>query len=273
MTTVPPSELYHYTTGDGPPLLLVNAAYQTADSWKTVVNSLRNDFTVIAVDLPNQGKSPVAAQLQTVADYGSALCEFLRYKKLQPNALTCLGLSLGADILLDLRYNRGIEFRCMLTCGATPTGIDAYVMQHVNVQLECLRDYGVTAMARVMLQKAFSPHFYAQYPAMTNFVVRHIKTTFEHRPQALEALLLATRPNPLTRRRVDSGLGHLTFVQGTEDLLYPLSLYENYGPDLGIEITPVKGGHAYAMERPKEACQLIRSAYAASGHRPLDDRS
>lgn len=253
--------LYHYVTGEGPPLLILNGVYQAADSWKSLVKALQGHFTVIGVDLPNQGKSPTDAGLASLPRYADVVTDFITLKKLQPAELACFGFSFGADILLDLQANRGLGLGCAIAASATPTAVDRYVNQYVDAQLAALCAHGVEAMMSIVLQKIFSPYFCQKYPGYASLLMRHLKELFGHRPAALAALVEATRPWRTRAPDWSTRPRPFELLIGREDLLYPAYLFEDYGPGLGIAPTLVTGGHAFPMEQTAETAALIRAAW------------
>lgn len=92
--------------GDGPPLLLLHGAWSDGREWRLQLESLADDFTVIAWDAPGCGGSfdpPASFRLPDYADAVAALVDTL--------GLACphmLGLSFGGGLALEV-YRRHPE--------------------------------------------------------------------------------------------------------------------------------------------------------------------
>lgn len=93
------SRLRYFTTGTGPPLVLLHTVRTQLDYFQRVVPALRDEFTVYALDLPGMGWSDVVPH----ARYGEpelrgAVVEFIRTLDLR--GVTLAGESMGAAIAL-----------------------------------------------------------------------------------------------------------------------------------------------------------------------------
>ncbi|KLO43480.1 alpha/beta hydrolase [Mycobacterium nebraskense] len=91
------SRLRYFTTGTGPPLVLLHTVRTQLDYFQRVVPALWDDFTVYALDLPGMGWSDV----RPGARYGEdelrgAVVEFVR--TLDLDSVTLTGESMGAAL-------------------------------------------------------------------------------------------------------------------------------------------------------------------------------
>ncbi len=93
------SRLRYFTTGTGPPLVLVHTVRTQLDYFQRIIPALWDEFTIYAVDLPGMGWSDIVPG----ARYGepelrSAVVEFIRMLDL--HEVTLAGESMGAAIAL-----------------------------------------------------------------------------------------------------------------------------------------------------------------------------
>jgi pimeloyl-ACP methyl ester carboxylesterase len=93
------SRLRYFTTGTGPPLVLLHTVRTQLDYFQRVVPALWDEFTVYALDLPGMGWSDIVPG----ARYGeeelrSAVVEFIRTLALRE--VTLAGESMGAALAL-----------------------------------------------------------------------------------------------------------------------------------------------------------------------------
>ncbi|WP_059014365.1 alpha/beta hydrolase [Mycobacterium sp. M26] len=93
------SRLRYYTTGTGPPLVLIHTVRTQLDYFQRVIPRLLDRFTVYAVDLPGMGWSDIVAnQSFEEADFRSAIVDFVQGLDLR--AVTLAGESLGGAVAL-----------------------------------------------------------------------------------------------------------------------------------------------------------------------------
>jgi pimeloyl-ACP methyl ester carboxylesterase len=88
--------------GSGPVLLLIHGMAGALDTWRAVIDSLADDATVLAVDLPGHGSSGPGG-----GDYSlGSLAAFLRdvLMALGHDRVTLVGHSLGGGIAMQFSY-------------------------------------------------------------------------------------------------------------------------------------------------------------------------
>lgn len=89
--------LVQYTdTGKGPVLLCVHGWMHDAGTFKQLTDSLSEKYRVVALDLPNFGKSQITIDLITLKDYATFLQSFVQ--KLGITDYTYIGHSMGGQI-------------------------------------------------------------------------------------------------------------------------------------------------------------------------------
>ncbi|MGY2743515.1 alpha/beta fold hydrolase [Arthrobacter sp. UYCu723] len=86
--------------GHGPPLVLLHGAYEDSRVWRRQLESLSDEFTVIAWDAPGCGRSDDPPPDFSGKDLGDALTGFLRAAV--PGKPHVLGLSMGSGIALEM---------------------------------------------------------------------------------------------------------------------------------------------------------------------------
>jgi pimeloyl-ACP methyl ester carboxylesterase len=99
-STVRGARMHAVATGEGPPVVLVHGYGVSGTYMLPLARELASTCTVLVPDLPGQGKSDPLPALQSIADLGDVLDEWLR-----ANAITrpCLvANSLGCQVVTDL---------------------------------------------------------------------------------------------------------------------------------------------------------------------------
>lgn len=93
------SRLRYFTTGTGPPLVLLHTVRTQLDYFQRVMPALSDEFTVYALDLPGMGWSDIVPSARyNEPELRSAVVEFIR--TLDLHEVTLAGESMGAAISL-----------------------------------------------------------------------------------------------------------------------------------------------------------------------------
>jgi pimeloyl-ACP methyl ester carboxylesterase len=94
------SRLRYFTTGTGPPLVLLHTVRTQLDYFQRVAPALWDEFTVYALDLPGMGWSDIVPGARySEPELRSAVIEFIRMLDLRE--VTLVGESMGAAIALS----------------------------------------------------------------------------------------------------------------------------------------------------------------------------
>ncbi len=95
-------EIAYRAAGSGPVLLLVHGMAGSSETWKHVIPSLAEHYTVLAPDLLGHGESAKPRADYSLGAHASLLRDLLDY--LGHQRVTCIGQSLGGGIVLQFAY-------------------------------------------------------------------------------------------------------------------------------------------------------------------------
>jgi pimeloyl-[acyl-carrier protein] methyl ester esterase len=111
------AELYVEVNGNGPDLVLLHGWGLNVRVWDGLVDALRDQFRLIAVDLPGHGRSAWSAGRNTPAEQA-----WLLHSTLAPisNRYSLLGWSLGGQIALDLAAAMPAQIDKLVLVATTP---------------------------------------------------------------------------------------------------------------------------------------------------------
>ncbi len=121
--------LHHMRAGSGPPLLLVHGIGSSHRSFDPVVEALAADFTVVSVDLPGFGDSPLLHRTPTMRALADACAEVVA----DDGPFAVAGNSLGGGVALHL----ALDGRARAACALCPVGfVEGWERPwlHVNVR-------------------------------------------------------------------------------------------------------------------------------------------
>jgi pimeloyl-ACP methyl ester carboxylesterase len=265
--------LFYTVDGSGPPLLFVHGGSCSHEDWQYQVVALRDEFTVVTVDLRGHGASAADPADCTVARYASDVHELLRDRGLGPTVL--VGHSLGTRVALQ-------------TAGAHPEQVAGVVLIDGSLQasgtvadvdhLHAAR-FGNEKRVVELLRPQFEQMFFenadptqkarilARFEAMPgDIVMTRSRATLMWDATQLDATLAGVQVPALAiqgtttdetgvRRRLHQG-----------DTTPYLDRLRTYLPHLQTQIVP-DVGHFVMLEAPELVSESVRS-FARSCQRP-----
>lgn len=101
--------IWGWRGGAGPSLLLIHGVGMQADYWSNLIQALEQHFSLLVIDMPGHGASPVLTTAsQTIEDYADCIAEVLIGCN---EPLFVAGHSMGALISVDLagRYSKYVK--------------------------------------------------------------------------------------------------------------------------------------------------------------------
>lgn len=99
--------MHHVQRGTGPRLLLIHGLGGSWRSWSTIFDALSAHRTVIAVDLPGHGATPVTSDSGTFVGLVGSVERYIAENDL--TGVDIVGSSMGARIVLELARRGGLS--------------------------------------------------------------------------------------------------------------------------------------------------------------------
>lgn len=190
---------YHYRlAGDGPPLLLLHGFTGSSDNWAGLIDALRDDYRLIAPDLPGHGQTterdPLPPQAYTMPAVTRDLVALLDHLNLQRAHL--LGYSMGGRLALYLALQRPERWRSLIMESASPGLRTARARAERVAQDEALASF---------IERVGMEAFVDRWEALPLFASQ--KQLPSAARQAHRAARLRNRPDGLARslRRMGTG--------------------------------------------------------------------
>lgn len=246
-------EVGYTRTGTGPRLVLAHGAAEDGRIWQPQIETLSDEFTVIAWDEPGTGRSSDVPEGFTLAGYADCLATVVEDAAAGPAHVA--GLSWGGTVVLEL-YRRRPDLVATLIL------IDTYAGWRGSLPEEEVRAR-VAGVERMLAEPEgeFDPTFpglFADGPPA------------EHVP-LLEEVAAAVRPASLRTQigiMADADQTDLLsriavptlLVWGERDARSPLSIARRFEadiPDATLVVIP-GAGHLCHLERPGEVDTAIR---------------
>ncbi len=120
--------------GDGPPLLLVHGGMADHREWVRQLESLSDEFTVVAWDAPGCGRSDDPPESFRMPEYADCLAGLI--EQIGLDAPHVLGLSWGSTLALELYRRRPDIPRTLLLTGGYAGWAGSLPQEEVAQRLE-----------------------------------------------------------------------------------------------------------------------------------------
>lgn len=242
-------EINYKISGIGPVVLILHGWGGSSDSWLEVEDFLvRNNYFVVAPDLPGFGKSPPPPKAWGIQDYSDFVFEFA--KKLNLNRFFLLGHSFGGRISIKFSGQHPEMLKGLILCDAAGIRIEPDIKTKTIL--------AATRVGNVL----FSHHLFSvikeRFRNVLYLVLRnkdYVKADGVMRETIKKALgenLLSELPKIKVRTLI---------IWGEADQLVPLKCAYVFNKKIDgsqIRVMP-KIGHSPHLEAPEELSGIILS--------------
>jgi pimeloyl-ACP methyl ester carboxylesterase len=242
--------------GHGPPLLLLHGFVgDGVGTWRYQLETLSDEFTVVAWDAPGAGRSSAAPESFRLPDYADCLSGFVRALKLTHPYVA--GLSFGGVLALELfRRHRGLPRKLVLAgasagwAGSFPPDV---VQERLQLSLQLSRLPAADFVA-AMLPSMFSPG------AVADRVADFAANVAEFHPVGFRGMAMALAEADL--RDVLAYIDVPTLLlYGDQDVRAPREVAEALVAGIpGSRLVMMPGvGHISSVEAPDRFCAEVRT--------------
>jgi 3-oxoadipate enol-lactonase len=244
----------HYTlegSGEGIPLVFINALGTDLRIWDGVVTNLTNRHPVLRFDKRGHGLSDCPPAPYSIRDFSSDLFGLLEQLGISQTIL--VGISVGGMIALDFATSWPERVHSMVLCDTAPVIGTADLW---NERINKLRADGMGSMAEAILARWFAPTFKEKSPAAYQGYYNMLtRMPVEGYTGTCEAL----RDADLTQatRTIEA---HTLILCGTEDVSTPPDLVRGFVelmPDAEFQAIP-GAGHSTCIEQPDLVAEQIK---------------
>ncbi len=236
--------------------------------WKEQVKNLKNDFTVITVDLPGHGLSKPLSKKLTIELCAEMLSAFIRENGFK--ALRLVGWSLGSQVILRSALELGSEhihslvFASGTPCYLSPTGKEEWATHPAKgkyFERQLQNDFK-TALGIFLMT------FFEAEPELTPKRRNEIKSLFFDKnfpPDKKSALeLLTSLYDDDLREEAKELKVHCLICHGEHDMIVPSKVTEIWGSLLKSPKTVLMKncGHAPFLTQPENFRNILKRFFA-----------
>ena len=147
--------------GEGFPLVLVHGFLGSSVMWNPQIDFFKDNFRVIAPDLPGYGKSNKAKSHNSIQSISNLLLDCLREKKIDKFHL--LGHSMGGMIVQDMAKKSGEKISKLVCYSTGPRGEMPGRFETVEQSRENLKKKGLETTAKNIAKTLFIKGEEAKY--------------------------------------------------------------------------------------------------------------
>jgi pimeloyl-ACP methyl ester carboxylesterase len=260
------SRLRYFTTGTGPPLVLLHTVRTQLDYFQRTLPGLWDEFTVYALDLPGMGWSDIVPG----ARYGEpelrgAVVEFIKTLGLQN--VTLAGESMGGALALLASIELAENVRNVVAFNPYdyPSGLERgnWFARLVGTGVRLPGSGPVFArMENRMILRAVLRGGFADHHALPQDWVGELRRSGRRRgyPSVNRAIMRGLKGFIDARSRYAQVQVPVTLVYSERDWSRPAER-DQVARQLDVEAITVAGaGHFSALERPMEMVRIIRQS-------------
>jgi pimeloyl-ACP methyl ester carboxylesterase len=248
-------EIAYRRVGGGPPLILVHGATVDGRMWQPQLDSLADEFTVVAWDEPGAGRSSDLPADFGLADYADSLAALIEALALGPAHVA--GLSWGGTVVLEL-YRHHPELVASLIFADTYAGWKGSLPEEeVRARVAVVHETLAGAVEEFDPGAAVPGWFAGSPPA--RFVALLEEMAADVRPEsvghAMSLMAEADERDLLPRIAVPTLL-----IWGELDVRSPLEVarqFEEAISDTTLVVIP-GAGHVSNLERPEQFNETVR---------------
>jgi pimeloyl-ACP methyl ester carboxylesterase len=247
--------------GDGPPLVLVHGAVSDSRNWRTQLDELSDEFTVVAWDAPGAGRSFDPAEDYGLHGFADCLAAFIEALGIErPHVL---GLSFGSGVVLEL-FRRHPALPRSLVLASAYAGWRGSLGPDVA---EERRQWGLRAAERPRDEfvRDFNETLFTEsVPA--ELVAEMSEITEDYHPAGLRAMSNAFADADLRDMLPTIDVPTL-LLYGDADKRSPVSVGEELHAQIpGSRFVVIEGpGHMVNMETPERFNDEVRSFLRGAG--------
>jgi pimeloyl-ACP methyl ester carboxylesterase len=245
--------------GDGPPLVLLHGFTHDSRAWRPQLQSLADQFTVIAWDAPGAGQSPDPPESFGIGDWADCLARFLDVVGV--HSAHIVGLSWGG-LLAQEFYRRHSEQVLSLVLADTYAGWKGSLPEPIPEErlAACLRDASLPPAEFV---PRYLPGMFSESPRPeVRDELRRIMSDFHPLGFRLMATALARAD---TRDLLPTIRVPTLLIWGDADARSPMAIaHQLHDAIPGARLAVIPGaGHVSNLENPvrfnAEVCDFCRS--------------
>ncbi len=150
-------ELRYLSSGAGETIIFLHGLGSCVEDWDFQVDYFSQFFHVVAVDMRGHGLSAKPRGKYTIEQMANDIAELMQ--KLDLKSAHCIGLSLGAMVLLQLALDRPELIKSMVIVNATPK-VDRSTFRKkrlIAIRFFIVRVLGLNVAGKILAKKLF-PH-------------------------------------------------------------------------------------------------------------------
>jgi 3-oxoadipate enol-lactonase len=243
----------HYTlegSGEGIPLVFINALGTDLRIWDAVVTHLTNRHPILRFDKRGHGLSDCPPAPYSIRDFSSDLFGLLEQLGISQTIL--VGISVGGMIALDFAASWPERVHSMVLCDTAPVIGTADLW---NERINKLRADGMGSMAEAILARWFAPTFKEKSPAVYqgcyNMLTRMPVEGYTGTCEALRDADLTEAAKTIEARTL--------ILCGSEDVSTPPDLVRGLAELMpNAEFREIPGaGHSTCIEQPDLVAEQI----------------
>lgn len=245
--------LRYVREGAGDPVLLLHGFLFGADSWRPQIDSLRDDFDVIAVDLRGQFGSETTADGYDLWNQARDVQEFIGALGLPP--VHVVGLSMGGMIAMRLAMQSpAVRSLVLMDTSAWPENPE--LAERYEAMAQVVESGDLEAVAPALPTVFLADDFVAAHGDEVEAWLDRVRAAD---PMGFVHALRALNTRDDISRRLGEIMVPTLVIHGDQDVAIPVELAFELADSIdGARVETTSGGHQSNVDRPDVTSRYIR---------------
>jgi pimeloyl-ACP methyl ester carboxylesterase len=249
------SNLHFQEAGQGTPLILLHAFPLSSELWRPQLETLSNDFRVIAPDLPGFGNSPDFVEDASVDHMANSVMALLQQLKIE-EPIILGGLSMGGYTALAFARLFPESLRALILCDTRAEADTEEGKAGRDKTIALAQSQGARPIVEQMLPKLLGE---TSQKERVNMMESVRTLALQQSPTGIANALRALRDRPDSLDLLPQINVPTLVIVGEEDTITPVSMAQtlaNKIPNARLEIIP-QAGHLSNIEQPEVFNRIV----------------
>jgi pimeloyl-ACP methyl ester carboxylesterase len=229
--------IYYTLSGEGPPLVLLHGFLESASIWVQLLHWLESQYTIITIDLPGHGKSPILADVHSMELFAAVTHSLLQFLNIEK--ATFLGHSMGGYVALAIADSYPEKVARLLLLNSTPRPDNAARRENRLRALEVLST-NPKAFIRMAIANLFNEDGQSRHSETIKLLQREaLDFPIEGIQAAIRGMMVRPDRSEVLKKFAKTS----AIIAGSNDPIVPLEELQTVSEQTGTILTIWNGGH------------------------------
>jgi pimeloyl-ACP methyl ester carboxylesterase len=248
------AKIRYRDVGEGPVVVLLHGYLETLKVWNGIVDELRDNFRVIAPDLPGQGHSAISKDIQTMDSMAEGVMLLLNHLGIEKCFM--VGHSMGGYVTLAFLEKYPKMLTGISLFHSSPFADTDEKRENRNREIELLRNGKKNQLYNTHMPKVFaSENVEKHQKKLAKLKERAQKTPQEFIVSVIEGMKIRPDRTEILKNTILP----VQYIIGAKDNFIPMNILDKLKLPKNSEVFVLEdSGHMGMYEEKKESAKALR---------------